>query len=333
MQKFFGFDSTIGVGRNFGFKAGEVIVLPPLEKPVITSVGEDMDMGGVRLEFAQFGDFDSFTIYRSTTPMDIASLPAPIAAGLTTMYYVDSTIVDEQSYYYRVGVVRDGVELVSDEMQYIPAAAGSVIPTDYILAYDFNGDVLDKSLNALNGIRNGSTVFSTGRKAGTQALEFISGAVVTPQALPINSDKLTVSFWLSTSQSSPGYIYEQDFGGDTAYCAINFYVNNGIQSKIAISGLENVVHSPIAFDNSYQHILIEIDKSQPALSEQKIYVNNVLSSVQLSNKADTSGLFDNKVLFIGRGNNGSYPLVGRLQDMRFYNRVLTEFERAQLFNE
>lgn len=231
--------------------------------------------------------------------------------------------------------IADGCEPITHgAYDFAYQAPAVTIPTDYILAYDFNGDALDKSLNALNGIRNGSTVFSTGRKAGTQALEFINGSVVTPQALPINSDKLTVSFWLSTSQASPGYIYEQDIGAHTAYCAINFYLNGGIQSKIAISGLENVVHSPIAFDNSYQHILIEIDKSQPALSEQKIYVNNVLSSVQLTNKANTSGLFDNKVLFIGRGNNGrSYPLVGKLQDMRFYNRVLTEVERTQLFNE
>lgn len=230
--------------------------------------------------------------------------------------------------------VADGCEPITHgAYDFLYEAPASVIPTDYILAYDFNNSLLDKSINALHGVKSGSTVFSAGRKAGTQALEFISGGVVTPQVLPINSDKLTVSFWMSTSQASPGYIYEQGLGGFTAYCAINFYVNGGIQSKLGGSVGDNVVHSPVAFDNSYQHVLIEIDKSQSATNEQKIYINNILRSTQLSQKADTSGLFDNKVLYIGRGNNNSYPFAGRLQDFRIYNRVLTAVERTQLFNE
>lgn len=117
MQEYYGFDSTIGLGRTFGFKAaGEA--LPPLEKPVITSIDESVDMAGLRLEFAQFGDFDNFSIYRSDTPMDVNSLPAPIATGLATMHYVDDAVVDGATYYYRVSVSRGADNQTSDEVSF-----------------------------------------------------------------------------------------------------------------------------------------------------------------------------------------------------------------------
>lgn len=76
-------------------------------------------MAGIRLEFAQFGHFDSFDIIRSMTSMvgvvDV-DLPTPIATGLKTMYYVDSNVVESQTYYYKVRVWRGTTSLVSDEL-------------------------------------------------------------------------------------------------------------------------------------------------------------------------------------------------------------------------
>ena len=72
-------------------------------------------MAGIRLEWAQFGDFDSFDVIRSDAPMDINALPSPIATNLLTMYYVDTTAVEGATYYYRVRVWRDSESFVSDE--------------------------------------------------------------------------------------------------------------------------------------------------------------------------------------------------------------------------
>lgn len=76
-------------------------------------------MAGNRLEFAQFGDFDSFDVIRSST--DIAhiedhELPTPIATGLKTMYYMDGDVVEETAYYYRVRVWRGSVSFVSNSI-------------------------------------------------------------------------------------------------------------------------------------------------------------------------------------------------------------------------
>lgn len=74
-------------------------------------------MAGIRLEFAQFGDFDSFDIHRSTSSMtDINNLPIPITTDLKSMFYVDDNVTQGVTYYYRVVVWRDGNKAVSDEV-------------------------------------------------------------------------------------------------------------------------------------------------------------------------------------------------------------------------
>lgn len=77
-------------------------------------------MAGIRLEFAQFGHFDSFSLIRSNTSMvgvaDV-DLPSPIVTGLTTMFYVDTTVIQGQTYYYKAIVLRNNERFVSDEVR------------------------------------------------------------------------------------------------------------------------------------------------------------------------------------------------------------------------
>lgn len=74
-------------------------------------------MAVIRLEWAQFGDFDSFDVLRADAPMDINALPSPIATGLSTMYYVDTAVVGGATYYYRVVAWRDGASKLSGEIK------------------------------------------------------------------------------------------------------------------------------------------------------------------------------------------------------------------------
>lgn len=333
MQKFFGFDSTIGVGRNFGFKAGEV--LTPLEKPVITSISEDADMAGLRIEFAQFGDFDSFSIYRSDTPMDINNLPPPIASALSTMYYVDATVVKGKYYFYRVGVTRAGYNQLSDEVFIdIPRdEISSEVPTDYILAYDFNGDFLDKSTNALDGIQSGNTSFVAGRKSGTQAISFTGGKVRTPQVLPVNSEKLTFSFWLNTNSVDSGYIFQIPGAGGSSTNTTRMYLFSGTLIVWSINGGQNQNRIDMPPNNTWNHFVIEIDRAKAAAEETKFFVNDALSSATLTRSDNLSGVLGNQILHIGQTDGNSQGCDADMQDLRIYNRLLTDSEKTQLFNE
>lgn len=77
-------------------------------------------MAGIRLEWAQFGDFDSFDVIRSNTSIaDVSDsdLPSAIATNLKTMYYVDTTVTHGNTYFYRVKAWRDDVSVVSSEIE------------------------------------------------------------------------------------------------------------------------------------------------------------------------------------------------------------------------
>ena len=65
---------------------------------------------------------DSFEVIRSDTSLAAVAdvdLPTPIATGLTTMYYVDTTVAEGSEYYYKVRAWRGGVSIVSDEISVI----------------------------------------------------------------------------------------------------------------------------------------------------------------------------------------------------------------------
>jgi hypothetical protein len=58
---------------------------------------------------------DSINIYRATTPIDVNNLPVALATGVagSATSYIDTTAVRNTTYYYVVGHVRGGNELLS----------------------------------------------------------------------------------------------------------------------------------------------------------------------------------------------------------------------------
>ena len=290
-------------------------------------------MAGVRIEFAQFGDFDSFNVYRSSAPMNTNNMPAPIATELMTMYYVDATVVKGEYYYYRVGVNRATQSELSDEIFIeIPRdIVVSEVPTDYILAYNLNGELLDKSVNALNGIKSGSTTFIAGRKEGTQALSFSDGGLKTPAPLVVGSDKFTFSAWLKTTQTSLGVVFEIPAGGSSNTLA---YIINGQLQVINEQGSsQNSFLTTIPVNNIWVHVLIEMDRSRPGPDEVGIFINNTFSSAPFNRNNDLTDGFSSMPLSIGATGTNAGLYVGGMQDIRVYNRILSENERLQLFNE
>lgn len=82
-------------------------------------------MAGIRLEWAQFGKFDSFDVIRSSTSMVGVSdedLPEPIATNLQRMYYVDTLVTEGATYFYKIRVWRDGQSIVSEEFEALALA-------------------------------------------------------------------------------------------------------------------------------------------------------------------------------------------------------------------
>lgn len=108
-------------------------------------------MAAIVLEWGQYGYFDTFDIVRSTTSLaGVADndLPAPIATGLKTMYYVDTMITVGVLYYYKIKVNRAGSVVVSDQIE----AMADVEPNWLFKLIPFNQTLRDdKSLLSIGG--------------------------------------------------------------------------------------------------------------------------------------------------------------------------------------
>ena len=79
-----------------------------------------------KLEFAQFGDFDKFTIYRSLSPIETNNLPIPLVTNIKTMFYVDNAIEVGRDYYYLVACHRgDAVQYSTSVLYAFPLVAAT----------------------------------------------------------------------------------------------------------------------------------------------------------------------------------------------------------------
>lgn len=66
-------------------------------------------MAAVTLEWGQFGNFDSFTIYRSNSGFTSTTLPPALATGISKMYYADFSVAPNTVYYYMVAGTLGGI--------------------------------------------------------------------------------------------------------------------------------------------------------------------------------------------------------------------------------
>lgn len=221
----------------------------------------------------------------------------------------------------------------SYQFTYIPS-----IPTDFLLAYSFDGNVLDGTANALHGVTSGALNFAVGRKEGTQSLSFNGGLVKTPTILPIGTNKLTLSFHVKSTQNSVGMIAELSENANTYNTFYTYVGGGGTRIDAFMNDMSNNKKSQVyangVTDGLWHHIVIEFDRSAVGASNHsKIYIDNVLSSVAGASQQAITGIFSDKILHIGNRKDGTLPFIGTLQDLRMYNRILTTEERTALFNE
>lgn len=173
-------------------------------------------MAAIRLEFAQFGHFDSFDVIRSTTSIagvaDV-DLPTPIATGLKTMYYVDASVIKGSVYYYKVRVWRGGVDFVSSEIE-VYAFDNSL----FVLRSNFLTDMVDKTGKSWSPsgnikISGGALLFDGAGDylmlPGTDDLHFIEGEDVTirfkVKLAAFNSANISTIFSTWNPNASNGY--------------------------------------------------------------------------------------------------------------------------------
>lgn len=174
-------------------------------------------MAGIRLEFAQFGHFDSFDIIRSmasTVGVADADLPAPIATGLKSMYYVDASVVHGQVYYYKVRVWRGSTSFVSGEIVISTDTDNYWANVSSLLHFDgFDNSTIFTDEKGTIWTRNGAPVISrsqskfSGASGRFSKNNYISTNTMAPFLFGASED-FTVEAWLYLPTGAS--IYDQE---------------------------------------------------------------------------------------------------------------------------
>ncbi len=207
-------------------------------------------------------------------------------------------------------------------------SGGLTIPADYILALDFNGDFVDKTGNyTMLGVDSYPT-FEPGRNA-RQSVRFSKNCTLkTLQNLSLATTEITVSFWVNFKYST---IAKQEV-------LLNFYEgspNGFILERVHSKNLRVLIYKYYS-PSVYTSIILENNTWINIVAtfsniETKIYADGILKSV--INKGLDNEALSPKPLRLGRKSDSSYDFTGLMQDLRIYNRVLSDAEIQSLYNE
>ena len=200
--------------------------------------------------------------------------------------------------------------------------------------YDFNNDNLDKSGLDNNGTTNGNIIFTTDRFGNQNSAIYLDGQesfINVPNSVSLESPRywLTITGWIKFETDHPivsGLIQKSDDAEFGQYgLSIQHWDNNKLFANFK-DGYGYGVEYPF-LSNTWYFIAIVYTSNNSI----KLFVNNELVGEVIPN---FEIIHDSKPLSIGRETPGDVEyLKGYLDDIRVYNKALTEDEIAELYHE
>ena len=153
----------------------------------------------------------------------------------------------------------------------------------------------------------------------------------------IGTDKVSISFWMKTSQTATAIIAELSKNSnskDAFYNALNNLLDNRISIGDHISD-HNIGYSAINInDNNWHHVVLMINRSLVGNQQNKIYVDGILSYVQNTTyQSDLNGNWGLFPLFIGQRGGNSLGFNGQMKFLKIFNYPLSPSEITNLFNK
>ncbi|NWV81048.1 GPR98 protein, partial [Dasyornis broadbenti] len=234
-------------------------------------------------------------------------------------YITDFTIWRQQGTF---GVVRLGWEILSSTFQ-----AGLPSMVDFLLLGSFPSSVQSQPHMRRHHSGTDALYFSGKEDAfGIIGLEY-----------PYNGNtavtNFTFSAWLIPNVNTDGYIVEKDDGNGTLYYGVKIQTNDSHVSVVlhytAIgSNMTYIAKASVlkyVDESTWVHLLITLDESIIEFYMDGIPVLGGIKSLKGEAIADGPG-----IVRIGAGINGSSRYTGLMQDVRLYERKLTQAEIYEL---
>ncbi|MBU0509182.1 family 16 glycosylhydrolase, partial [bacterium] len=228
-------------------------------------------------------------------------------------------------------------EMVVD---YVCITPGTLTPTQGLVAYyPFNGNANDESGNNNHGRVCGALSVQDRFGSPSQAYEFGASNDTIPLPASINiTGSMSISFWVSTTMVDTGnwpfasFLVDRDICGYSRDWSVGLGHGGKIQFNTGMSNRDSVLTSAQDINtNSWNHVTVVRDATNGI---KRIYINGV---------HDAAAPFDNqsfannsRQIFLAASvcNTSTHHFFrGRMDDVRFYTRVISDAEIQQLYHE
>ena len=198
-----------------------------------------------------------------------------------------------------------------------------------ILDLDFQNNFIDKSPSALTMVQGqGLPTFGlSGRKAGEYCAVFNgSQSIKTTTNLPINSDKITIAFWMKKNSFYSNEVIMET--GTTYPSSTNGLLDVIITNANAIRARIGVTDAISSYNNNeWTHYVIVIDRALDR-NETKVYKNGVF---HVQSTGNVTGNFVNEILHIGQRAGSSLGFNGYLTKYQVFNKVPTDAQAMEIY--
>lgn len=216
---------------------------------------------------------------------------------------------------------------------------GSSIPTLGLTAYwPFSGNAQDQSGNNYNGTVTGASLTTDRFGSANSAYDFngSSDFISTSYAGIMGAGARSISFWAKTTystSSSTAVSWGNNAEGQRFNCGFN-YMTNGATIGAANAAMTYSTPAQVS-DNQWHHYVFQFNATY--LSEAQIYQDGVLLT-QATHAYNENMAVNTQPGFNVHFGKIDYPaspdyFKGQLDDIRFYNRLLSQNEIDALYNE
>ena len=234
-------------------------------------------------------------------------------------------------------------KLIIPGSQFIPGSAPASLSNGLLAYYPFNGNANDESGNGNQGTVNGATLTTDRLEKNNNAYSFSPSSnshIVIPFSSSLGTIQtgITLSAWIymdgGTGSSTPPRIMElrggnagfvmlsKDNSNSTRTFELRWYTNGGL-SNISIPS------TSISLTSLKWHHIVFTGEGTDGVA--KYYFNGELKGATTTDKIASCN-YNNNSLYIGAEPSLLGKWGGKLDDIRIYNRALTQEEITYLAN-